>query len=244
MYLDTSNQLHGLAKRTTECPHCRAHARLIPSALPDFATLSATRPVFAGMVMLCEACRSPVFLRYRIREMSARRIDFYATPQEVEKPEERYSYAYLSDPVAAAFRDALGCYRAGLTRAFTTMCRVTAQAMFEELGESGRLKIFDEIDAIAEIAELETALVQKVRNIIFDTSAESLELAAELDRATAAVLLEIMKDLLHQTYVRPGRLKKILQMRRYFADPDEEAEPQPDSKVTLLKTSRSNTSGN
>jgi hypothetical protein len=121
------------------------------------------------------------------------------------------------------------------------MCRLTAQIVFEELGESGRLKVFDELDEIARIADLDAALVQKVRNIIFDTSPESLELAAELDRATLAVLLEIMKDLLHQTYVRPGRLQKILRMRQYFADPDDDdvVEVQQDEKVTLLKTSRS-----
>ncbi len=239
MYLDSSNQLHDLSAGGMECPHCRSYAQLTPAGMPDFAVLSAARPDVAGMVMLCNACRSPVFLRYRIKEISARRIDFYATPQEVEKPEERYSYNYLSDPVAASFREALGCYRNGLSRAFTAMCRLTAQTVFEELGESGKLKIFDEIDEIARIAELDETLVQKVRNIIFDTSAESLELTAELDRSTAAVLLEIMKDLLHQTYVRPGRLKKILRMRRYFADPDDDSELQQDPKVTVLKAGRS-----
>jgi hypothetical protein len=250
MYLDTSNTLHDLNKRAIECPHCRTLAPLIPAATPDFAALSAARPVVAGMVMLCEECRSPVFLRYRIKEIGTSRIDFYTTPQQVEKPEERHNYAYLSEPLAAGFRDALGCYRNGLSRAFTAMCRITAQTMFEELGESGRLKIFDEVDAIARMAELDEALVQKVRNIIFDTTAESLELTNELDRSTAAVLLEIMKDLLHQTYVRPGRLKKIMRMRRYFANPDnmddmddsdnftDDTELQQDPKVTVLKPGR------
>ena len=239
MYLDASNHLHGLSLRAMECPHCRNHAQLTPTAIPEFAALSSARPVMAGIVMHCDACHSPVFFRYRIREITARRIDFYATPQEVEKPEERYNYSYLSTEVAASFRDALGCYRNGLSHAFTAMCRLTAQIVFEELGESGKLKVFDELDEIARMADLDEALVQKVRNIIFETSPESLELTAELDRATLAVLLEIMKDLLHQTYVRPGRLQKILRMRRYFADPDDDAEIQPDPKVTVLKTGRS-----
>jgi hypothetical protein len=241
MYLDASNHLHGLSLRAMECPHCRNHAQLKPTAIPEFAALSSARPLMAGIVAHCDACHLPVFFRYRIKEITARRIDFYATPQEVEKPEERYNYNYLSIEVAAAFRDALGCYRNGLSRGFTAMCRLTAQIVFEELGESGRLKVFDELDEIARIADLDAALVQKVRNIIFDTSPESLELAAELDRATLAVLLEIMKDLLHQTYVRPGRLQKILRMRQYFADPDDDdvVEVQQDEKVTLLKTSRS-----
>jgi len=240
MYLDASNQLHDVSTGALECPHCRNRAQLKPAAVPDFATLKATIPVVAGMVMICGACQSPVFLRYRIKDISARRIDFYSTPQEVEKPAERYSYNYLSDSVAASFRDALGCYRSGLMRAFAAMCRLTAQTIFEELGESGKLKIFDEIEEIARIAELDEELARQIRNIIFDNTAESLDLAAEPDRATAAVLLEIMKDLLHQTYVRPGRLKKILRMRRYFADPDPEDEQEmlQDPKVTVLKTGR------
>lgn len=34
----------------------------------------------------------------------------------------------------------------------------------------------------------------------------------------AGMLLEIMKDLLHQAYVRRGRLQQAMMMRRYFAE--------------------------
>jgi hypothetical protein len=52
---------------------------------------------------------------------------------------------------------------------------------------------------------------------LFDDRPETIY-AAELDRGTAAILLEVMKDLLHQTYIRHGRLSKALGMRRFFAD--------------------------
>ena len=35
---------------------------------------------------------------------------------------------------------------------------------------------------------------------------------------TAGVVIEVLKDLLYQSYVRRGRLQQALSMRRYFAD--------------------------
>ncbi|MGH8325849.1 MAG: hypothetical protein ACRET2_03710, partial [Steroidobacteraceae bacterium] len=39
-----------------------------------------------------------------------------------------------------------------------------------------------------------------------------------LDAPTAAVVLEAMKDLLYEAYIRKGRLQQALMMRRYFAE--------------------------
>ena len=58
-----------------------------------------------------------------------------------------------------------------------------------------------------------------VQDILFDTRPDSI-FEGQLDRGTAAILLEVMKDLLHQTYIRHGRLSKALKMRQFFAQRD------------------------
>ena len=47
----------------------------------------------------------------------------------------------------------------------------------------------------------------------------------------AGVLLEVMKDLLYQAYVRRGRLQQAMMMRRYFAE-------ESTDKVTPLPAAR------
>ena len=121
--------------------------------------------------------------------------------------------------VAAPFREALGCYTHGLLGAFAAMCRLTAQAMFRDLGEAGRLRLFDQLDEVRELSGVDDRSFEIARRIIFDSGTTSLPPAP--GRADAAVLLEAMKDLLYQNYVRGGRLRKALRMRRFFAGEQE-----------------------
>jgi hypothetical protein len=238
MHVDTNNQIHELMNSAMECPHCRTHTHMTPSATPDFTALHTGSPAMAGMVFQCDACHAPVFMRYRIKNISDDRIDLYSTPQEVEKPQERFSYAYIPESVAINFRDALGCYRNGLMQAFAAMCRLTAQTIFDEKGEAGKLKIFNEVGEIAQVAELDDATIHDLRSIIFSTDSDSLRFPDGLDKATAAILMEIMKDMLQQTYVRYGRLQKALKMRRLFADQGYEDGSAADSKITSLNQGR------
>ena len=155
-----------------------------------------------------------------------------------DKDNHEFNLGYLPGQVAIYFADALGCYRNGLMQAFAAMCRLTAQTIFDEKGEAGKLKIFNEVGEIAQVAELDDATTHDLRSIIFSTDSDSLRFAEGLDKATAAILMEIMKDMLHQTYVRYGRLQKALKMRRLFADQGYEGDSSPDSKITSLDRGR------
>ena len=238
MHVDANNQIHDISSSVMECPHCRTHTHMTPSAVPDFKALHTGEPTMAGMVFQCDSCQAPVFMRYRIKSIDDNRVDLFPVPQEVEKPEERFSYAYIPDSVAINFRDALGCYRNGLMQAFAAMCRLTAQTIFDEKGEAGKLKIFNEVGEIARVAELDDATTQDLRSIIFSTDSDSLHFPHGLNRATAAVLLEVMKDMLHQTYVRYGRLQKALKMRRLFADQGFDDDSSTDPKIASLDRKR------
>src|SRR5688572_481637 len=51
---------------------------------------------------------------------------------------------YLPKEAEVIFKEALGCHHAGCFNAFASMCRRTVQIVFEDLGEAGKLKLFDE----------------------------------------------------------------------------------------------------
>jgi hypothetical protein len=135
-----------------------------------------------------------------------------------DKDTSEFNFNYLPAQVTACFADALGCYRHGLLQAFAAMCRFTIQATCDDLGESTKLKLFDQVEEIANLAGIDDLAHRNIRNILFDTDS----IPAQLDRETAAVMLETMKDVLHQSYIRRGVLRKKLRMRRFFAAQSEQ----------------------
>lgn len=201
---------------TMECPHCGAIGPLVVTAFPAFGRLAAERPAQVGVVLQCAACKSPVFLRYRTRAWREDRVDLHPLPQPVENPPERFSLSYLPPAVAARFREALACYSSGLWQAFAAMCRQTARAVFDDVGDAGRLRIFDLVAEVQDLGSIDERTFDAVRRIIFDPDAGRQE--PEYDRRQAAVLLETMKDLLTQTYVRRAKLRQALKVRRFFAN--------------------------
>jgi len=201
---------------TLECPHCGATAPMTVTAFPAFSKLKSERPAQVGVVLQCSACKAPVFLRYRTRAWREDRVELNPLPQAVEHPPERFGLSYLPPPVAARFREALACFSSGLWQAFAAMCRQTARATFEDVGEAGRLRIFDLVAEVQELGAIDDATFNAVRRIIFDPDAGKQE--PEYDRRQAAVLLETMKDLLTQTYVRRAKLRQALKVRRFFAN--------------------------
>ena len=106
------------------------------------------------------------------------------------------------------------------------MCRLTAEAVFDDLGESGKLKIFDQLEEIREIADLSNSVFTTVQQVVFG-AADSRSPLPVVGRGDAAVLLETIKDLLYQAYIREARLRRALEVRRFFAD-------QADTKVSSL----------
>jgi hypothetical protein len=158
--------------------------------------------------------------------------------QDKDTPE--FNFSYLPAQVAAFFADALGCYRHGFFQAFAAMCRCTIQATCDDLGEGTNLKLFDQVEEIASLADIDDHAHRNLRNILFDTDSGSIP--EQLDRETAAVLLETIKDVLYQSYIRRELLRKKLKMRRFFAaqSDQEAANTQEDPKVFPIKTSTGN----
>ncbi len=201
---------------TMECPHCGAIGPMTVTAFPAFGKLKTERPTQVGVVLECAACKAPVFLRYRTRAWRDDRVELNPLPQPVEHPPERFSLSYLPPAVAGRFREALSCYTSGLWQAFAAMCRQTARATFDDVGDAGRLKIFDLVAEVQDLGAIDDATFTAVRRVIFEPEAGKQE--PEFNRRQAAALLETMKDLLTQTYVRRAKLRQALKVRRFFAN--------------------------
>jgi hypothetical protein len=220
VYIDSSDRLlHDQAQSLAlTCPHCLVLAHITPMAVPPYAQLTAHRPRQVGIVYRCDACNSPIFLRFNVRDYGAHRVELSAQFTEIERPREKFTFTYLPESIETLFREALLCYSHGAFNAFTSMCRRTMQTAFELLGESGRLRLFDQLNELREMAQIDAASFALIKRVIFGSDSDPGGSLPALEDDQAGLLLEVMKDLLYQAYVRKGRLQQAMVVRRFFSD--------------------------
>lgn len=220
LYIDSTSQLHhDLDKNlVVTCPHCQAVAHLTASAVPRFEELQLYRPRQVGLVYMCDACHMPIFLRFTVRVYGAARIDLSPQFTEIERAREKFSFTYIPEDVELLFREALASFSHGAFNAFASMCRRTAHALFSDLGESGKLRLFDELNAVRELANIAPEIFAKMKNVLFGAELDTRSALPLLDGYEAGIMLEVVKDLLYEAYVRKGKLQQAIMVRRFFLD--------------------------
>lgn len=200
------------------CPHCQTMAHITPLAVPRYEDLVIHKPRQVGVVYSCDNCHAPIFLRFTVRSYGNARIELAAQFAEVERAREKFTYTYLPDEVEILFREALLCFSSGAYNGFASMCRRTAQAVFLDLGEAGKIRLFDELNNVRELAGLTAEPFNKLRTILFGTETDARPTIPLLDSYEAGIALEVIKDLLYEAYVRKGKLKQAMMVRRFFLD--------------------------
>lgn len=234
VFIDSAGRLHhdqdsGLA---LNCPHCQVLAHITPVSVPDFNALQQHKPSQVGLVYRCEACNAPIFLRFTVKLYAGSRVELAPNFVELERPREKFNFTYLPEDAEALFKEALACFSAACYNAFAAMCRRVAQCVYADLGEDGKLQLYDELANIRRFAELDDESFAAVKKVLFESDTAGRSSLPVVDSYQAGVLLEVIKDLLYQAYVRRGRLQQAMMVRRYFAEESE-------SKITPLPGARS-----
>jgi hypothetical protein len=220
VYVDPGNRLHHDQERSLAlmCPHCQVYTHITPVSVPQFAELAASRPNHVGVVYRCDSCSAPIFLKFAVKMYAANRVELANTFVELERAKEKFSFTYLPEEVERLFREALGCYTAGYFNAFASMCRRTTQAVFQDVGENGRRRIFEQVREARELAEIDGDVFAVVNKVLFGAEDEPSAQLPELTPNEAGVLLELTKDMLYEAYVRKGKLQQAMMVRRFFAE--------------------------
>ena len=208
LHLPTEDQV-GL-----ECPYCGVYAHMTPQSTPDVAGVLKDKPKHVGLVFQCDACHAPIFLRFAVKKLDGDRVELFRNFVELDRSKEKFSFSYLPKDTEILFREALSCYANNNFNAFASMCRRSATSAYKALGENGKLRAFDEVMEAQKIAQIDDDSMAPIKQVIFDTLDEDdLPL---LNRAQAGVLLEILKDMFYQCFVRHSKLSRALKVRRFF----------------------------
>jgi hypothetical protein len=215
-YISPQDELHveyqGIA---LTCPHCQTLTHLTAVAVPNFEELSRRKPKHIGAVFRCDACGEPVFLKFLAKAYTALRVELSSNYVEIERARETFPLTYLPEEAEQLFKEGLSCYSANCFNAFGAMCRRTAQSLFRELGERGKLELFDSLQEIRTLAELDDDTFAALRAVLFGSDSDPWPHQPDLNSERAGVLLEVMRDLLYQTFVRKARLMQAMTFRRF-----------------------------
>lgn len=197
-----------------ECPYCGVYSHMTPQSVPDTAMLLEDKPKHVGLVYQCDACRAPVFLRFGVKEYKEDCIELYRNFIELERPKEKFPFSYLPMHTEILFREALSCYSSNNFNAFASMCHRAAASAFPAMGENGKLKAFEEVMIAQSIAEINDDTFAPIKKVLFGiTEEENLPI---LNRAQAGILLEVLKDMFYQGFVRRGKLTRAIKVRQFF----------------------------
>lgn len=199
-----------------DCPYCGVYAHMSPQSVPQATDLLQERPKHVGLVFQCDACKAPVFLRFAVRSYAENQVELFRNFIELERPKERFSFSYLPKHTEVLFREALACYSSNSFNAFASMCRRSAASAFAELGDGGKFQAFDEVMVAQDIAGIDDETFAPIKTVLFDADDE--EELPLLNRAQAGILLEIMKDMFYQCFVRRGKLTRAIKVRRFFVE--------------------------
>ena len=220
MYITPHDELHveyqGIA---LTCPHCQTLTHLTATAVPTFDDLNRLKPKHIGIVFRCDACAEPVFLKFAARAYTPSRVELSANYMEIERAPENFPLTYLPEQAEDLFKEALNCYTAGCFNAFGAMSRRTAQSLFRELGERGKLELFDSLQEIRTLAELDDDTFSTLRAVLFGSDSDPWPHQPDIDSERAGLLLEVMRALLYQTFVRKARLMQAMTFRKFVAAP-------------------------
>ncbi|HSD69089.1 MAG TPA: hypothetical protein VLB07_06035 [Woeseiaceae bacterium] len=204
-----------------ECPYCGVYAHMTPQSVPDISLVMKDKPKHVGLVYQCDACHAPIFLRFAVKKYNTDSVELYQNFIELERPKERFPFSYLPKQTEVLFREALACYSGNNFNAFASMCRRAAASAFRVMGDNGKLRAFDEVMVAQDIAEIDDNTFEPIKTVIFETGDD--ESMPVLSRVHAGVLLEVMKDMFYQCFVRRGKLTRAIKVRRFFVEDGNDA---------------------
>lgn len=196
------------------CPHCGVQSNITAISVPDYAVAMRFQLPKLGIAYFCNNCHEPVFMKFPVG-YNGHQVGVDETKaEEIERPLETFEYRYLPIDVASDFREALTSYSNLCYQAFAAMCRRTVQSAFEMLGAQGKDRVIDQLKEIRETANLDDETYEIFQQIIIAGHDGAHPHLPRLSPERAGVLLELMKDVMYQLFVRQAKIQEAIRLRK------------------------------
>ena len=198
-----------------KCPHCATLSGLSAISVPRYDLLKRYQPKDVGVAYQCDACGQTVFLRFPVDyDFGNSRVKIPDEYVEIERPMEEYEFDYLPDTVGGDFREALTCYSHSCFNAFAAMCRRTVQSASSSLGAEGKDKVLKQVEDLKSMAEVNDETFDVLKAVVLAGHDGAHPHLPALSAERAEILLELMKDVLYQLFVRKTKIQEAAEKRK------------------------------
>ncbi|MFK8053072.1 MAG: hypothetical protein AB8F65_08855 [Woeseiaceae bacterium] len=191
------------------CPHCDVFSAMALQDVPSWQGLATQKPARMGIVATCPACRLPVFLMSGRLRYASSLIEMEGSFEPVVKPRDGFETRLLPTGLRALADEAMSCYQLGHYQALCLLAHRIVIHADETLGGSHRLDLFNSVTESAQQAQMNPALLRLCRSILFNLDDE--DQVPELSDSQANALVAMIKDLLHEGFLRTEKFKNALQ---------------------------------
>ncbi len=198
-----------------KCPSCNIPSNISAISIPRYEFLTRFKPDTVGIAYRCDSCNAPIFLKFNVirYDVGNARVELSDEYTEIERPKETFDLTHLPESVAEDFREALTCYSNSCFNAFAAMCRRCVQSIASNLGSEGKDKVLKQVQDLKEMAEIDDETFDVLRQVVIDGHDGAHPHLPKLSAERANVLLELMKDVLYQTYIRKAKLQEAKLLR-------------------------------
>jgi Domain of unknown function (DUF4145) len=195
------------------CPHCgidKPHLSLTSNTQTDRHSTGGNPRVWRTYA--CRNCGGMVLAA--ARGVNGQVIEMYPSGAK-----ETFELEKLPSEVAEDFREALDCYSNSSFNAFGAMARRTVQSISANLGAKGSDKVLAQLKDLKEMAEIDEETFDVLKQVIIGGHDAAHPHLPKLSPERAAVLLELMKDVLYQVYIRKTKVRDAIALRNKSAEP-------------------------
>lgn len=130
------------------------------------------------------------------------------------KSMETFEFEYLEGDVHDDFQEALRCFSYNCLNAFAAMCRRTIQSLANQLGAQGKDKVTKQIADLKSLLNIDEETYQVLEQIIITGHDGAHPYLPKITPERAAILLELMKDVLYQLCIRKKKVEQAVSLRK------------------------------
>lgn len=162
----------------------------------------------------CEACLGPIPVLWQIYTWNSQNQPEVHSPRMILPIREEFDFAYVPESVKVEIEEALDCLSVGSLNGFAAVCRRAIQAACTDLGAEASTRVKRQIDEMAKLSGLDDEMKDLAIQIMLSGHDGSHPHLPEMNPERAGIMLSLLRDLVHELYTRPGKIKKAAEARR------------------------------
>ena len=191
-----------------KCPHCGVDNPLLPIVINKFSTerhSGGYKRYWA--TFRCATCGGVVLAGSNKEEGDIKEM----YPSGIK---ETFDCSYLPQDVEDDFTEALTCYSNSCLNAFGSMCRRCVQSVSTNLGAKGSDRVLNQLKELKDMAQIDDETFNVLKQIIIAGHDGAHPHLPTLSSERAKMLLELMKDVLYQIYIRKAKIQEVIKLRK------------------------------